>query len=122
VLAISLAETLSFFIMPVDQKLPKGLHKYYTSDKFTDAVFWFMCGMIYGCDKGVYDAANTFREFLGLDEDSAPTRHLVQKFQRQLKQFKEVIVIDRDKISLSEDEFLQEVADEVFRRIKAHDH
>lgn len=106
--------------MPKDQKLPHGLHRFYTSDKFTDSVFWFMCGMVYGGGKEIYCAANTFREFLGIDEESAPTRQLVQKFNRQLKNFKEAIAEDRHKIDLKEEDdvYFNDLVDAVIRRIE----
>lgn len=100
-------------------KLPHGMHKYYASDKFTDSAFWFMCGMVYGCNRLIPESANAFREFLGLDEDVAPTETLIMKFHRQRKNFREVIVVDRDKINLSDDEFMKEITDEVLRRLKA---
>lgn len=89
-------------------KLPKGLHRFYLWDKFSDSCFWFMAGLVY--HKGMYreDAANAFREFLQLDEESAPTRAIVRKFERQLAQFKSAMCDDRSMIKIFEQENIKD--------------
>lgn len=85
-------------------KLPKGLHRFYLWDKFSDSCFWFMAGLVF--QKGMFreDAANAFREFLQLDEETAPTRAIVRKFERQLVQFKSAMCEDRSMIRIFDQE------------------
>ena len=82
-----------------NEKLPKGLHEFYRADKFTDASFWFMCGLIHKAGMSQYEAANAFREFMQLDEDTAPTRSLMRKYIRHKVLYHEVLRNEKSEIN-----------------------
>lgn len=100
------------------RKLPRGLHQFYISDKFTDSVFWFMAGLIVVQKMHVNDAAVAYRDFLQLDEDVAPTRTLESKFYRQLASFRKAIKEDRCMIAIDDDPFTQQIIDGLLDRIR----
>jgi len=84
--------------MAENTPLPKGLHDFYRADKFTDAAFWFMAALIHKGGMSQYQAANAFRDFMQIDEDTAPTRSIMTKYIRHKVLYHEVIRTEKKEI------------------------
>lgn len=98
-------------------KIPIGLHKFYLSDHYTNALFWFMCGCIYVHGMTAKEAAIAYQEFLKLDVDNAPVNAITKKYYRQLPLFREAIQADRGLIHLNEEQLKKRISDGIHKRI-----
>lgn len=98
-------------------KLPVGLHRYYLSDHFTNALFWFMMSSIYVHGMSFKEAAVAFQEFMKLDNSQASVNAIQYKFRRQQKLFKGVMMTDRGLINLNDDELKSKIKNGIQSRI-----